>query len=229
MVLLSLLKNMPNHNKNLALLGLTGNIACGKSTVIALLRELGADVIDADAVTHLLQQPGQPVYEHIVEAFGQGILKADGTINRPALGAIVFRDPAELRRLEQIVHPAVRSHILAWLAECATRAAQHDQAHTAGAKRKQLAVIDAIKLLESGWKLLCDQVWVVACSKQQQLERLMTTRAMSHDEALQRIEAQAPQQEKIAQADVVIDNNGTLEETRRQVVAAFERLVRSGE
>ena len=209
---------MPSHNEHLLLLGLTGNIACGKSTVIAMLRELGAEVIDADTVTHMLQQPGQPVYEQIAEVFGQGILQTDGMINRRALGAIVFNQPEELRRLEQIVHPAVRRHILNWLDGCAARAAQQPGL-------RQVAVIDAIKLLESGWKSLCDQVWVVACSQQQQLQRLMATRGMSAEEALQRIEAQAPQQEKIAQADVVIDNSGSLQQTQEQVWEAYQRVV----
>lgn len=209
---------MPIHNEQLVLLGLTGNIACGKSTVIAMLRELGAEVIDADTVTHMLQQPGQPVYQQIIEAFGQEILQPDGRLNRRALGAIVFNHPEELRRLEQIVHPAVRRHILDWLGECAARAAQQPGL-------KQVAVIDAIKLLESGWKPLCDQVWVVACNQQQQLQRLTSTRGMSNEEALQRIEAQAPQQEKIAQADVVIDNSGSLVQTQDQVREAYRRVV----
>src|SRR5438093_1089069 len=102
------------------LIGLTGNIACGKSTVLALLRQLGAQVIDADRVTHELQQPGEAVYDAIVAAFGVGILtEPGGPIDRRALGAIVFNDPAALRRLEQIVHPAVHARITAWLDEVA--------------------------------------------------------------------------------------------------------------
>ena len=98
------------------LIGLTGNIACGKSTVLDLLRERGAQVLDADRVTHELQAPGQPVYHAIVAEFGPSILSApDGPIDRRALGAIVFADPAALQRLEQIVHPAVRERIMAWL------------------------------------------------------------------------------------------------------------------
>lgn len=124
------------------LIGLTGNIACGKSTVVAMLRELGAHVIDADRVTHELQQPGQPVYEQIVAAFGAGILSAPGgPIDRRALGAVVFSDPAALRRLEQIVHPAVHARIAAWLEDVA------QAAHPAG--HPPVAVIDAIKLLGS--------------------------------------------------------------------------------
>src|SRR6478672_956949 len=98
------------------IIGLTGNIACGKSTVLDLLRQHGAQVLDADRVTHELQAPGQPVYHAIVDQFGPSILSAPaGPIDRRALGAIVFADPAALRRLEQIVHPAVRERIMAWL------------------------------------------------------------------------------------------------------------------
>src|SRR5829696_2977744 len=108
---------------NVYIIGLTGNIACGKSTVLDLLRERGAQVLDADRVTHDLQAPGQPVYHAIVAEFGSGILSAPaGPIDRRALGAIVFADPAALRRLEQIVHPAVRERIMTWLEEVAIHA-----------------------------------------------------------------------------------------------------------
>src|SRR5215470_14003523 len=106
----------------LYLIGLTGNIACGKSTVLGILKRLGARVIDADRVTHELQRPGQPVYDAIVAEFGTGILSGPGgPIDRRALGAIVFADPAALRRLEQIVHPAVHARIEAWLKEVEDR------------------------------------------------------------------------------------------------------------
>ncbi|GAB4123999.1 MAG: dephospho-CoA kinase [Roseiflexaceae bacterium] len=194
------------------LIGLTGNIACGKSTVVAQLRELGAHVVDADAITHQLQQPGQAVYQAIIAAFGPTILsEAGGPINRRALAAIVFSDPAELKRLEQIVHPAVHDAIESWL----------EQARTAGAR---VAVIDAIKLIEAGWPESCDAIWVVACQPAQQLERLMRTRGMSEAEAQRRIEAQPPQADKIAHADVVIDNSGTLAATHAQVLAAWQQL-----
>jgi dephospho-CoA kinase len=195
------------------LIGLTGNIACGKSTVVNLLKELGAQTIDADAVTHLLQAPGQAVYAAIVEAFGEQILtEPNGPINRKALGAIVFSDPAELRKLEQLVHPAVRQHIHAWIADLP----QQDP--------PVVGVLDAIKLLESGWQAHCDAVWVVSCTKEQQLERLISTRGMSEQEALTRINAQPPQAEKIAQADVVIDNSGSLESTKQQILAAWQQI-----
>lgn len=201
----------------LYLIGLTGNIACGKSTVLALLREQGARTLDADQVTHAVQQPGQPVYDQIVEAFGSAILESPGgPINRRALGAIVFHDPAQLRRLEQIVHPAVRERIRAWLAETS------QQAVAAGQRR--VVVLDAIKLIESGWTALCDAVWVVTSTPAQQHERLMRTRGLSAEEAQARTAAQPPQETKIAQATVLIDNSGSLDETRTQVLAAWERV-----
>src|SRR4051794_11657773 len=217
------------------IIGLTGNIACGKSTVLELLREHGAHVLDADRVTHELQAPGQPVYHAIVDAFGPGILSApDGPIDRRALGMIVFADPAALRRLEQIVHPAVHERIMAWLKSVATSDWKPGTggAETASSQspipnpQSLVAVIDAIKLLEGGWKQICDAVWVVTCPPEQQLARLISTRGMREDEARARIAAQPPQAAKVAQADVVIDNSGSLEATRRQVEAAWQALLR---
>jgi dephospho-CoA kinase len=213
------------------LIGLTGNIACGKSTVLAVLQGLGAHVIDADFVTHEVQRPGEPVYDAIVAEFGPRILaEPGGPIDRRALGAIVFSDPVALRRLEQIVHPAVHARIEAWLEEVAQsdeRRTMNDEERISphrsslSVHRSKVAVIDAIKLLESGWRQLCDAIWVVICLPEQQLDRLMTTRGMSEAEARARIAAQPPQDEKAAQADVVIDNRGPLEQTRRQVEAAW--------
>lgn len=215
-------------NDNLYLIGLTGNIACGKSTVLSLLESLGAAVIDADRVTRELQQPGQPVYQQIVEAFGPDVLiESGGPLDRRALGAIVFSDPAALKRLEQIVHPAVRERLFSWLESLGDR-----PQGTAGSKQdsalpaSRVVVIDAIKLLESGWKQRCDAVWVVTCTPEQQLARLIATRGMSKADAGSRIAAQPPQAQKVAQADVVIDNSGSLENTRRQVEAAWRAIAK---
>ncbi|MEO7912337.1 MAG: dephospho-CoA kinase [Roseiflexaceae bacterium] len=203
------------------IIGLTGNIACGKSTVLDLLRAHGAHVLDADRVTHELQAPGQPVYHAIVAEFGTDILSAPaGPIDRRALGAIVFADPAALRQLEQIVHPAVRERITAWLASVGSGSSQLPTPNS----QLPVAVIDAIKLLEGGWKQICDAIWVVTCPPEQQLARLISTRGMREDEARARIAAQPPQADKVAQADVVIDNSGSLEATRRQVEAAWRAI-----
>jgi dephospho-CoA kinase len=214
----------------LYLIGLTGNIACGKSTIVAMLRELGASVLDADRVTHELQQPGERVYRQIVETFGPGILASPtGPIDRRALGAIVFSDPVALRRLEQIVHPAVHQRIEAWLAGVARHGDKETDLLPLSpdllvSPSRPVAVIDAIKLLESGWKPVCDAIWVVTCSPEQQLARLMSTRGMAEAEARRRIAAQPPQADKLAQADIVIDNGGSLDETRRQVEAAWRAI-----
>jgi len=229
------------------LIGLTGNIACGKSTVLGMLRTHGAQVVDADRTTYELQQPGQPVYRRIVADFGSDILVApDGPIDRRKLGAIVFSDPAALRRLEQIVHPAVHERILAWLADVARQGDKETRRQEDKETRREeagtnvtlspphlvtpspVAVIDAIKLLEAGWKPVCDAIWVVTCTPEQQLDRLMTTRGMSAEEARGRIDAQPPQADKVAQADVVIDNSGPLEATRRQVEVAWRAILNAG-
>jgi len=226
-------------NKNLYLIGLTGNIACGKSSVLAMLRELGAATIDADAVTHQLQRPGEPVYQKIVETFGPGLLmEPGGPIDRKALGTIVFSDPAALRRLEQIVHPAVHDAIVAWIEAQSRRAAEPQNRGVENQEPARfpepatsnqppsVAVIDAIKLIEAGWPEVCDAIWVVTCPAEQQLARLVETRGMSEAEARRRIAAQPPQQEKVARANVVIDNGGALAATRAQVEAAWAAIPR---
>ena len=189
-------------------IGLTGNIATGKSTVAKMLEELGATVIDADALVHELQRQGTPVYDDIVAAFGPGILDRAGEIDRKALGAIVFADPAQLRRLESIVHPAVLIESARRITAAATPA----------------AVYEAIKLIEAGRAEMCDALWVVTAQPDVQLQRLMRDRHLSEAEARQRIAAQPPQSEKIRRATVIIDNSGSLEETQQQVAAAFRAI-----
>lgn len=204
-------------HQNLYLIGLTGGIACGKSTVIGQLNGLGAQTIDADRVTHQVQQPGTPTYAAIAAAFGAGVLSVpDGPIDRRALGAIVFADPARLRELEQIVHPAVRAAIRAWLDGVGDAAAARGE--------RAVAVIDAIKLIESSWASECDAIWVVTCAPEQQVERLIRTRGLSEGEAQARIAAQPPQASRLAHASVVIDNSGPPEVTQAQVAAAWAAI-----
>ena len=202
----------------LYVIGLTGNIGCGKSTVGHLLAERGAAVCDADQVTRSVMQPGEPAYGAIVAQFGAGILTApDGPIDRPALGRIVFGDPSALQRLEAIVHPATRKEIQRWLAAQSRRAAQANQ--------RAVAVVDAIKLIENGYPEICDAVWVVVCDEREQLRRLVEGRGMSLEYARQRIAAQPPQAAKVAVADVVIDNSGALGQTEAQVDRAWAALL----
>lgn len=187
------------------IIGLTGNIATGKSTVGRMLTELGARYIDADEIAHEVIARGGPAFPGVAAAFGAGILDANGEIDRRRLGGIVFSDAARLRQLEEIVHPAVLARISETLAKTG----------------EKVAVLDAIKLLESGLSRVCDTVWVVTCQRDQQLDRLVRTRGLSPEEALLRINAQPPQEEKARRADVVIDNGGSLASMRRQVKAAW--------
>jgi dephospho-CoA kinase len=190
------------------LIGLTGNIATGKSTIARMLSELGATVIDADALVHDLQRTGTPTYDAIVAAFGRGILDRAGEIDRKALGAIVFANPDRLRVLESILHPAVAIESQRRIATAPTR----------------VIVYETIKLIEAGRAEMCDALWVVTAQPDVQLQRLMRYRGLSEIEAQQRINAQPPQSAKLKHATVVIDNSGELTETRRQVRAAFEAI-----
>jgi dephospho-CoA kinase len=189
-------------------IGLTGNIACGKSLVLKTLRELGAETFDADLVAHEVMRHGTPAWRAIVERFGEGVVGEDGEINRRALGAIVFADPAALESLDQIVHPA-------------TVAAIRDRvAKVAGG----VAVIDAIKLFEAGLNADCDEIWVVDCTREQQIERLMRRNNLTREAAIERIDAQPPQTEKRARADRIIDNSGAPDDTVAAVRALWETV-----
>lgn len=205
------------------LIGLTGGIACGKSTVLAMLAAFGARTIDADRVTHRVQQPGTPVHRKITAAFGQQITTGPGgAIDRRKLGAIVFGDPVKLRQLEQIVHPAVRAEIRAFIDEVAGAGGYGTRLRPI---ERPVVVLDAIKLLESGWADECDQIWVVTCPEEEQINRLRARRAMSEEEARQRVAAQPPQSSRLDRATVVIDNGGTELQTRAQVEAAWQNVL----
>ena len=190
-------------------IGLTGNIGTGKSTVLEILHQFGARTIDADKIAHQVIQPGGRAYDAIVTTFGGEILDKEGFIDRTMLGQIVFEDPDQLQALERIVHPAVFGQISSELVE-ATEA---------------VIVIEAIKLLEAGMAItLCDQVWVVTTDEEQQVQRLMESRKMSRDAAEARMMSQSPQAFKISQADVVLDNNGNLDDLTAQVKRAWNAL-----
>ncbi len=194
------------------LIGLTGNIATGKSAVLRMLKHLGARAIDADSLVHRLMAKGTSVWQAVLDEFGEGILDPRGEIDRRKLGAIVFADAEALKRLEAITHPAVTARV----DELVRQATE------------PVVVVEAIKLIEAGWHRTCDALWVVTCPKEQQLERLMRTRKLSRKEALLRIEAQPPQEGKVALADVVINNSGSLKELREQVEREWQKLVGGG-
>lgn len=189
-------------------IGVTGNIACGKSTVVGMLRELGAVPIDADKVYHELIRPGEPLWQTLRQRFGSTIVAADDTIDRRALGGIVFSDPAALADLDKLTHPAVVAAI------------RHQLARISGGT----VVIDAVKLVESGLNADCDQLWIVVCEPEQQIDRLVARNGISRAAAEQRLRSQPPLKPKLASADVIIDNGGTLDATRRQVDTAWHTL-----
>lgn len=194
------------------IIGITGNIACGKTAVGHMLLELGAErYIDADAVVHRLYQSGQPIALKVAEAFGPAVVASDGGVDRKTLGEIVFQDAEAMRRLEAIVHPAVGQAL----------ANELDSVSPSG-----IAVIDAVKLLEGGSGAFCQSKWLVVCTEEQELARLMTRNQLSEEEALARMRAQPSVEDRLPLVDEVIDNSGPLEETRLQVAAAFERFCR---
>lgn len=190
------------------IIGLTGNIATGKSAVMRLAAEQGALTIDADKVVHELLDGDDAIQAAVAEAFGPEVRRADGRIDRPAVGRIVFNDPAALARLEAILHPATRLAI--------ARRIQETEA--------QVVMLEAIKLLEGPLKEAVDQVWVADCPPETQLQRLLVCRGMDETEARGRIAAQAPQADKVAQADVVIDTSGLMTDTEAQFADAWQAL-----
>jgi len=191
--------------------GLTGSIGTGKSTVAAMLAARGVPVVDADRIGHALQEPGAACYRQIVEAFGTEILAADGRIDRRRLGARVFADPESRRRLEAITHPAI------W----ETCQGEVRRAEAAGAP---LCVVDAALILEADQRHCFDVLVVVAAPEEVQMERLGAQRGLNEAEVRQRLQSQWSSADKAAHADVVIDNGGDLSATEAQVDRLVEVL-----
>ena len=192
--------------------GLTGGIGSGKSTVAAMLAELGASVIDTDKVGHAVYRPGTEGFRKVVDAFGADIVAADGTIDRRRLGARVFDDPNALARLNAIVHPLIGEETRRWM-----------QAALAAATGKPI-VVEAPVMLEAGWKFF-DRIWVVVVSREVAVARVMASRGLSREEVERRIDAQMSNAERERHADLVIRNDGTLAELRAQVEAGWRGLL----
>lgn len=190
------------------IIGLTGNIATGKSAVMRLAAEQGAETIDADKLVHELLATDTAVQEAIAATFGPAVRRAGGAVDRPALGQIVFADAQALQTLESIVHPAVRRLLMARVAASAA----------------PVIMIEAIKLLEGPLHLLCRQVWVTTCSRATQVQRLRVCRGLDEETAVARVDAQADPALKVARADVVIDTEGLMRDTERQFAAAWAAL-----
>ncbi len=192
-------------------IGLTGNIATGKSLVLRMLQELGATVIDADKLVHQLMRQGGAVYQAIVEEFGKFVLDETGQINRATLGKIVFNMPEGLKRLEELTHPTVRQEVQKRVATAPT----------------PVVAVEAIKLIESGLADQCDSVWVVTTPPEIQLKRLVERRKMPRDQAQQRIKAQSSPAEKESKADVIVDNSGDLAKTWGFVKKQYTALIQA--
>jgi dephospho-CoA kinase len=195
------------------LIGLTGGIGSGKSTVSALLARRGAEIIDADAITRELQQPGTPVFQAMVERFGTAIVAPDGNLDRQAVADIVFTDSDALADLNRIVHPAVGAEIARRLEEEA--ATDH------------LVVLDVPLLVESGRDDMAGVV-VVDVDTEVAVRRLVEHRGMREDDVRARIGRQASREDRLARAAVVIDNSGSLEDLEAAVDAAWPQLVALG-
>jgi len=194
------------------IIGLTGNIATGKTVVRKMLGHLGAYTIDADALTHRIMAQDGPGYKPIVDLFGRFILDANGDIDRGKLAGVVFSDKEALESLEAIIHPYVRKAVN-YLIEKSTQ---------------DVVVVEAIKLLESPLREKVDAIWVTTSSEDNQLVRLASKRGMSTTNARQRMNSQNPQEDKIAVADLVIENNGSFEDTWLQVQAGWQKLFPKG-
>jgi dephospho-CoA kinase len=190
------------------IIGLTGNIATGKSVVRRMLEHLGAYTIDADALSHRAISKGAPGYQPVVDLFGKWILSSDGEIDRSKLAGLVFRDPHAMEQLEDIIHPLVTQ-----ATDIIIRRAT-----------QKVVAIEAIKLLESELKTYCSAIWVTFAPEATQVERLMRKRGLTKDQSLERIHAQSPQSEKVAAASVVIRNTSSYDELWKQVTEAWKQV-----
>lgn len=191
------------------ILGLTGGIACGKSTISAYLKELGLPVIDADECSRAVVEKGSIGLEKLAKIFGNKILKNDGTLNRKALGRIVFSDSEQLSLLNAVMEPLIREEI-------SRRLNQENNA--------DLVVLDAPLLIEQHYDKICDFIMTIDVPKEIQLERLIERDELSEDDAKKRIDSQLSPKERNGFADVVIDSSGTVEQTRKQVIKWLETI-----
>lgn len=197
-------------------IGLTGGIASGKSTISSILKELGAYIVDADIIARSVVQKGEKAYNEIVQHFGRKILMANGEINRKKLGHIVFSDSEKLKLLNQITHPEIIGRIKDKVEEY----------KDVGAK---VIVIDAAILIEVGLDWYCDSIWLVSVDKETQIRRLMERDKFAYSDALNRINSQYTNERKSQFADVIIDNNKPIEEVKKKVKELWNIIIQRGE
>lgn len=195
------------------IIGLTGNIGSGKSTVSLRLAQLGAEVIDTDQVSREIVAPGTPGLERVVREFGPGVITAGGKLDRARMASIVFENPAARARLEAIIHPEVNRVVSRRVSD-----------YREGRGSAPVLVVEVPLLIESGMHAMMDEIWVVTADPGSQVKRVMARSGLSGEEVLKRIKAQMPQEEKCKYADRIIDNSGPIEETIRQVDAVWAQL-----
>ena len=193
------------------IIGLTGGIGSGKSTIASWFREWHIPVIDGDKLAREAVNPGSPVLSILADAFGKEILSEAGTLKRRQLGQIVFQDKAKLSRLNQIMHPAIWHLVESRLKAC----------KDAGEK---LAVLDMPLLIEAGWQSRVDSVWVVYVSTEVQISRVMKRDGLKRSQVMAIMQNQIPVKEKLSYADVIINNGGSEENTRRQVLQELSKI-----
>jgi dephospho-CoA kinase len=196
-------------------IGLTGGIGSGKSTVSQILSDLGAKVINADTVGHEVYLPQSEGWRRVTQAFGEGVLKPDQTIDRQKLGAIVFNDSAARARLNAIVHPLIYEEI------------RRRIAHERAAGFRAPIVVEAAVLIEANWLPLVDEVWLVVADKSAVVDRVARQRGLSADEVATRVAAQLGDAERRGFAQVVVENTGSLDDLRTRVAAAWQRATGS--
>lgn len=197
---------------SLYIIGLTGGIGTGKSTVAAMLQELGALVIDADQVARKVVEPGSVGLQEIVNHFGPEVLLADGSLNRKALGAEIFKDAAKRELLNSITHPMIKAEIADELDEIRKNTPE------------AVVVIEAPLLIEAGMVSMVDEVWLVTVSTQAQIERVMARDQIDYNAALMRVNSQMSARERMAYSQVVISTDPGLEEVRQQVASEWQRV-----
>jgi len=195
------------------IIGLTGGIASGKSTVSRILKDLGAVIIDADETAHSVIEPNKPAWRDIVQNFGEEILNPDMTINRDKLGEIVFQNPEQLDRLNHITHPRIMESLKDNFQRIKTSSPD------------AIVVLEVPLLYETFMDRMCDEVWVVWVDRETQIKRLIGRNNYSEEETIRRIDSQIPLDEKARRADLVIDNRGTVEETISSAAKYFNDIL----
>jgi phosphopantetheine adenylyltransferase/dephospho-CoA kinase len=192
-------------------IGLTGGIASGKSSIAKRLEKLGAEIINADIVGHSVYEPGTRAYNEIIAGFGNEILNSDGSINRKRLGSIVFSDSEKLQELNSIIWPRIMERIKELVSELATKGAQ-------------VCVVEAALLLEAGWDEVVDEIWVSAIPEAEAIKRMNERNGLSEEEAKKRLASQLKNKQRVSQANVVLSTLWEPEYTQKQVEKAWKGL-----